>query len=191
MVKRTLLTTILVGAIASAQAVTIATHADPAQNNSTPLFTTSASAVTGNWSGTGLTLDVPVAGMTFTDVQMDMGAVTRAGSALGAGTVKFFTTDINAPIFQVDFTSGTIFEPFGLGASFVSAQDATFSGSAVTGMSFENEQFAFSFANPVSLGQGVNTYTASFTSSADVVPEPASMAILGLGIAALARRKRK
>jgi len=190
MLKRTILTGILVGAIASAQAVTIATHQDPALNGTTPLFNVTAGSVTGSWIGTGLTLDLPVSASVFSDVKMDMASVTRVGNTLGAGTVKFFTSDINAPIFQVDFNGGTIFEPFGVGASFISAQDVTFSGSAVNSLQFDNEQFAFSFANPVS-GQNGNSYTASFTSSADVVPEPASMAILGLGVAALARRKRK
>ncbi|ARU42142.1 hypothetical protein CCB80_13720 [Armatimonadetes bacterium Uphvl-Ar1] len=66
----------------------------------------------------------------------------------------------------------------------------TFSGSAVAGYVFDNEQFSFSFANPVSFGNDGVSYTASFTSSADVVPEPATMAVLGLGLAAFARRKR-
>ncbi len=191
MIKKSVLAAILVGAVASAQAVTIATHDDPALNGTTPLFFAAPSSISGSWTGTGLTLEIPVVPVSFTDVKMDMGSVTRAGNVLGAGTVKFYTTDINNPIFQVDFNAGTIFEPFGIGASFVSAQDVTFSGSAVSSLSFENEQFAFSFANPVNFGNDGNSYTASFTSSADVVPEPASMAILGLGVAALARRKRQ
>ncbi|MFM9871924.1 MAG: PEP-CTERM sorting domain-containing protein [Fimbriimonadaceae bacterium] len=190
MLKKTLFTAVIIGAVASAQAVTIATHQDPALNGTTPLFFASAGAVSGSWTGTGLTLTVPVTAQTFNNVKMDMASVTRVGNTLGAGTVKFYTSDINNPIFRVDFAAGSIFEPFGLGASFASSQGVNFSGSAVSALTFTNKQFAFSFANPVSSQNG-NSYTASFTSSADVVPEPASMAILGLGVASLARRKRK
>lgn len=191
MLKQTLILGLAFGTMAAAQAVTIATHDDPALTGATPMFQTSASQVSGSWLGTGLTLELPVVSQTFTDVFMVMDPVTRTGGSLGAGTVKFYTTDVNNPVFQVDFTSGSIFEPFGLGGSFIAQQDVTFSGSAVTGMLFDNEQFSFSFANPVSLGQGSNSYTASFTSSADVVPEPATMLVVGLAAAAAARRKRK
>lgn len=193
MLKNALVLCVLVGAVASARAVTIATHSDPAVNSSTPLFFVNPdTSVSGSWTGTGLTLQVPVSAMTFTDVKMDMALVTASSPGmLNSGTVKFYTSDINAPIFQVDFNSGSIFAPFGFGGSFVSGQDVVFSGSSVTGLLFANEQFSFSFANPVQQGNNGVSYTASFTSSADVVPEPATMAVLGLGIAALARRKRK
>lgn len=190
MLKQTLILGLAFGTMAAAQAVTIATHQDPALNGTTPLFSTTASQVSASWLGTGLTLDVPVASVTFNDVNMVMESVSRAGGSLGAGTVKFYTSDVNNPVFQVDFSGGSIFEPFGVGGSFIAQQDVTFSGSAVAGMLFDNEQFAFSFANPV-VGANSNTYTASFTSSADVVPEPATMMVLGLVAAAAARRKRK
>ena len=190
MLKKTLIIGLAFGTMAAAQAVTIATHDDPALNASTPVFSTTASAVSASWMGTGLTLEVPVASLVFNDVKMEMASVNRVGNTLGPGAVKFYTSDANNPIFQVNFTSASVFEPFGVGGSFIAQQDVSFSGSAVDGMLFDNEQFAFSFANPV-IGQNGNTYTASFTSSADVVPEPASMLILGLGAAALAKRKRK
>lgn len=192
MLKNALVLVVLTGVVASAQAVTIATHFDPAANGSTPLFFVNPStSVSGSWAGTGLTLHVPVANLTFNDVKMDMALVTASSpGVLNSGTVKFYTTSIANPIFQVDFNSASIFAPFGFGGSFVSGQNVTFSGSAVAGYVFDNEQFSFSFANPVSFGNDGVSYTASFTSSADVVPEPATMVVLGLGLAAFARRKR-
>lgn len=175
----------------SSQALTIATHDDPALGPSTPLFTVTASSVSGSWTGTGLTLEIPAVAATLTNMNMSMSAVTRAGGNLGAGVVKFYSTNIAAPEFQVNFASGSIFEPFGFGGSFISGNNVTFSGSAISSLgAMSNQQFAFSFANPV-IGTNGNTYTASFTSSADVVPEPMTMlAVAGLAAVAARRRNR-
>ena len=51
--------------------------------------------------------------------------------------------------------------------------------------------FTISGGNPGSNGFGVDTLTATFDLSATAVPEPSSMALLGLvGIAAVSRRRR-
>lgn len=180
---------------ASAQAVTIATHADPSGNAASPLFYASDTSVSASWSGTGLTLQVPVASLSFNDVQMEMLSVTRteAGAVdlLGAGMVKFWTTDANNPIFTMTFDGGFIAEPFAAGASEFTANVISFGGSALASVNpLANEQFVFSFANKGGDTQ-LRTYTAAMTSSADVVPEPATMTLLGLGAAALISRRRK
>lgn len=189
--KKTLCVGVLLGLAVAAQAVTIATHDDPATDGTTPLFTATAGSIVGSWTGLGLTLEIPVVAQTFTDVKMNMASVNRVGSnGLGAGQVDFYTSDINNPIFRVNFDGGTIFTPFGFGGSYLSANNVVFSGSAISSLILTNSQFAFSFANPVQTSQNT-TFTASFTSSADVVPEPASMIALGAGLAALVARKRK
>lgn len=170
-------------------AFTVGTFSDPALDGTTPLFSVTATTVVGSWTGTGLTLELPVVGQTFTDVQMDMQSVTRTGTNLGAGVINFYTTDPNAPIFSITFDSASIFEPFGAGGSYVTSNDVSFGGSALASVSgLSQEHFFFSFANPVS-GQNGNTYTASMTSSA--VPEPATMVVLAGGAALMAARRRK
>ena len=52
-----------------------------------------------------------------------------------------------------------------------------------------NKQFAFSLTNPLQNGNHLQ-YTASFTSSYDVVPEPISMIALATGLVAVARRRK-
>ena len=85
----------------SAQAVTIATFKDPSPSGATPLFSASDTEVSAEWLGTGMTLKVPYAAVEFTDVKMEMLAVTRSGSDLGAGMVTFWTDASTkaAPIF--------------------------------------------------------------------------------------------
>ena len=177
---------------ASANAITVATFDDPAADGSTPLFTVTDDAISGSWTGTGLTLEVPATAMSFDDVKMLMDPVTRTGDDLGAGIVIFYTDDVLSPIFTMAFNSGSIFEPFTSGSSVIAGDAVEFGGSALVGADpLINEQFSFSFANAVGLGSATRTYTAAMTSSADAVPEPATMALMGFGAAAIAARRRK
>ena len=172
-------------------AVTIATHQDPSGNGANPVFTVTSTLVSATWTQPGLTLQVPANSLTFNNVNMVANIARTGANSLGAGTVTYYTSDINNPIFQITMNSGFVAEPFGIGGSYLVASGVVFSGSALAGLTpITNTQFSFSFANPVS-GQNANTYTASMTSSGDVVPEPATMTLLGLGVAAIAARKRK
>ena len=192
----TFLSTVAIVAVAgSAQAVTIATFDDPTSStNPGSMFTVTDTTVQASWLGTGLTLQVPGGvGGPYTDVKMEMQAVTRTGlNTIGAGVVNFWTTDQNNPIFTMTFDGGSIAEPFFTGASDFAANVVSFGGSAMAGApTLVNNQFAFSFANPTGVGGQTRTYTASMTSSADPVPEPATMLLLSAGIAGfVARRKR-
>lgn len=187
--------------VSSAQAVTIATHQDPS-NGSPTMFSvdTANGVVSANWMTSGLTLAVPVASSSFSNVFMSMSPVTITGTSmvgpltvhtLGAGQIRYYDSDINNPLFQIDFASGSVIEPVAASASDFVGNNVSFSGSAISAFAglLSAELVNYSFANPAAFAGG-NSYTASMTASADVVPEPATMAVLGLGIAALARRKR-
>lgn len=186
-------------AASSAQAITVATFADPTigQSNPTPLFTFSPDGPNGTLDGgyEGLTLATFVG--TFTGVSFELegdgnGFVEATASVadrynLGAGSVRFFTGS-DANLLTIAFDSGTLTNT-GFGSSDQQGGNVTFSGT-IAGANLFNEAFAFTFANPKASGSDI-TYTASFTSSADAVPEPASLAALGLGALTLLRRRRR
>ncbi len=186
---------------AKADSVTIATFADPSRNSGNPLFTVDFlnSSLIGGWSDakTGLTLEIPYSGNNFSNAWFDMTSVSiDSYGDTGSGTIRFFedgkTTD---PLVVIYFTSGSI-SRFGFGADEFVANDVTITGSKITDALLD-EQFAFSFANkkklsgPAGLAGGF-TATAAFTSSAinPIIPEPATICILGLGALSLIRRKK-
>lgn len=187
--------------VSAAQAVTIATHDDPSVG-APQVFTIdyNTNTVMGGWALPGLNLSIPVlagnynnltmsvANMAITNVQV-VGPLTIL--TLGAGEIRYWDTDINNPVFQVNFDSATLVEPATAQAADLTGNNVTFSGSGLGALNgnLTNEVIAYSFANPVYNGN-VHTYTASMTSSADVVPEPASMTLLALGVAAFAARRR-
>ena len=189
----------------SAYGVTVATFDDPAADGSTPLFTVdlNADTVSGGWTDaqTNLDLEVVITGLpvvyedaffTLTDVFYGNGLF---GGDTGGGTIKFFADNTAdpcsaTPLIQIDFESAYV-RPDGFGGlDLFRADGVVISGSEIT-VPLTQESFAFSFANQVELPAGGYTATAAFTSSATIVPEPATLILLGLGSAFLVRPRRK
>jgi hypothetical protein len=169
--------------VASADADTIATFADPAPDGSMPLFELDGETLSGGWSSTGLDLLTPISGDEFPDATFTMTDLTVLDpdeGALSAGTIAFFD-DGGSLILQIDFDSAQLFAPFGFGASVLVGHDISFSGPIIT-IPLEEESFAFSFANQITTPDGF-TWTAAFTSSA--IPEPGTLMLVVLGAVAL------
>jgi hypothetical protein len=186
---------------------TIATFADPSISSSNPLFTVDFTALTlnGVWSDaqTGLTLQVPYSGHTFSNAWFTTnGAIslTQIVPSLpyynaGAGVIDFYKDGTSTnPLLVIGFDGGFV-SPYGFGANEVlfTANNVTITGSEITS-TLSQEQFSFSFANVTpfsSIGTAANdtgfTATASFTSSA--VPEPATITLLCAGVLTLLKRK--
>ena len=180
--------------------LTIATFDDPAVDSTTPLFMVDLDndLITGGWldSQTNLTLEVVYSSNTFVDAFFEMTGLSYTGGLMGGitggGTVKFFADNqstATTPLIQLDFDSAFL-SPAGFGAVELFGNDVTISGSEIGGATLTEEAFSFSFANQVLLpDEGGYTATAAFTSSA--VPEPATLALLGLGSLSFILRRRR
>jgi hypothetical protein len=174
------------------RAVTLATFADPSVG-SPPLFTVNQhhSTVGGFWSGSGLTLET-ING-TFSDVQFLMPEVAfDASFVTGPGVIEFRALDTTL-LLQISFSEARLDNPFSFGATeFLGTGEVVFSGPAVEppGVVDGTESFSFPFANQVLVEDGY-TATASFTSSGDLVPEPATLTSFCLLAVAVARRGRR
>lgn len=184
------------GLLSAAQAATIVTFADPASGPSTPLFevNTATSLLTGGWTAPGLTLETPgLAAPNFANARFTMTAVTLTSplpfATLGPGQIDF-ADEFNNPLMTITFSGGLLTSSFGFGASEFQGADVTFSGPIIGAEQFTQEAFAFSFANPVGTAFGYQA-TASFTSSATLVPAPAGLAALGLACCGMTIRRRR
>ncbi len=189
-----------VAAVSSAQSFTVATFADPTTSANQSMFTfqgtTSAfgnnGTLSGSYTGTGLTLLTPgwaapdVSNARFTLGNSTLtGGVTVTNGTAGPGRIDF-TTAAGALVLRVDFATA-VYNVLSFGGSDLIGNNVTFSGPGIPG-TWTAETFSFSFANHVDRGNNRLTMTGSFTSSA--VPEPATLAALGLGAMALIRRRK-
>lgn len=194
-------TTLVAGALCAlagatgAHAVTIVTFSDPASGAMTPLFDYHGGFLTGGWSAHGLTLrtpglaapDFPNATFTFTP----LATVLSLGIAdiMSGGRIDFFD-DAHTPLLSITFANAVRTQSLSLGGSDVVGNSVTFSGPLLGGNTYDNEAFAFSFANPVT-DPGGFTVTSAFTSSADLsLPTPGGAALLTLGAIPALRRRR-
>lgn len=191
-----LLTAFMAAAVASHATVTIATFSDPSNGNPFLFdWDMANNTLTGSWSGSGLNLLTPgftgggqVNNATFSTSTISLTTVI-AGVLynMGSGGIVFSDSNSNM-VFDIKFQGGTFLNPLNAGASSAQGNSVSFSGPNVPS-NLANESFSFSLANPTVSGSHM-FFTASFTSSADVVPEPASLLALGAGVLAVVRRRK-
>lgn len=185
---------------ASAQAsFTVATFASPSSGSTNPLFLVNwdSNAATGGWAdGLGnLSLQFvwPNVG-TFDDVWFEMSDLTITSQPVPneygyttGGVISFYETGTLAnPILVISFTDGYV-NKFGFGSD-----NAVFAGSQISG-TLSEEQFSFSFAAVQDLkkSSGFEAFSATAAFNSSAIPEPATLAIFGLGsLLAAGLRKR-
>jgi hypothetical protein len=180
---------------------TMVTFSDPALDATTPVFSLVGNQFQGGWSGLGLDLltpglpltgDIPNAKFTMTPLIATQ--IIPGYLSLSGGTIDFLDP-ANTLIFQITFQSASLAPNIGFGASDLALQGVTFFAPLEPPQfdaQFGEERFAFSFANDAEIPQSAgSTWTASFTSSSALIPEPASAGLLvggGLLVTLLRRR---
>jgi hypothetical protein len=100
MTKVTIAVAVLATLVASTNAFTLATFADPTLGPATPLFTLAGTTFTGGWGSPGLTLQVPATTSSYSNATFTMTPLPllNPGGLLGGGTISFFDSASN-PLF--------------------------------------------------------------------------------------------
>lgn len=123
--------------------------------------------------------------------------------------VEFYNADLpgSDPLLVLEFTKAFI-TPFGFSSADMTSEetlaltngasddaiDVNIDGLVLAGTPLVDESFSFSFTNRTPIdGSWLNGFesTASFTSSATIIPEPVSMSLLALGCTCLLRRRQR
>ena len=181
----------------------IAEFADPTPAGSSPFFSMDYTSQTrsGGWddSQTGLILEVVFNGNSYSDAFFVMDTVTfDTSGATSGGTIKFFadgSSTSGTPLIQIDFDSGHAGRAGFEAADSFYANGVTISGSEIeatllTNEVLTNEAFIFHFDNRVDNANGFTVTRGRFESSADIVPEPATLLLLSLGFVMIKKRKK-
>ena len=182
-------------ASAGTQTVTIATFDDPASGSSEPMFEIDYAngLLNGGWTGSNLTLEVPVTGTTYSNATFEMDTMTFSGTVIGGyytdngGSIRFYD-ESSTQVLKIEYDRLWIqSRTSGVDSQDVYGDNVIISGDGLANLS--QEQFGFTFVNVTSDEEDTYTASASFTSSA-VVPEPATIALLAFGGLMLTRRRK-
>jgi hypothetical protein len=187
------------------KAQTIATFQDPSVKDPAPaqffIIDLANHIISGGWPDSQSGLSLNILGTAHDDVFFTMTDVAYSGDVYGGSTgrgiIKFFEDGHNpgdTPLLQIVFASASVSQQgFGSMDPYLN-NGVTITGSAIS-QPLTNEIFSFSFANnePINgdWAQYGCTATASFTSSATIVPEPVTVMLLGIGGLVAFCRKRK
>ncbi len=176
----------------------IAYFNDPSGLASDPFFTIDVGngLVTGGWddSRDGLDLYIPYSGAVYYDAYFTMTDLAYVGNLNGGftsgGVIDFFDNGGVVPVLTFTFGSASV-SPVSLGGvDLIFSDNVTISGSEIE-IVLTDESFTFGFANQTLFPDGSGyTSTSNFISSA-TVPEPATVGILGLGLAAVGSRRKR